>query len=275
MQALLFGTAGIPISTEPRDTISGIAQVRKLGLRAMELEFVHSVNLGEHAWPVVKKAAAENDVVLSCHGQYYVNLNAREEKKLAASKSRMLSAIRASASCGAFSITFHMAYYMKMDAEHVYTIVKKNLQEVVESMKSNGISVWVRPETTGKAAQFGSLAEVLKLSSELEHVMPCIDFAHLHAREGKVNSYAEFCEVLEKVENSLGKKALHEMHIQVSGVEYSAKGEIRHLPIEKSDLNYRELVRAWKDFGIRGSVISESPNIEQDALLLKRVYDAL
>lgn len=273
MQQLLFGTAGIPISAVPRDTVSGIRQVRRLGLGCMELEFVHSVNLREPAWPSVRTASSDNAVVLSCHGQYYVNLNAAEEKKLAGSRSRMVSAARAAAGCGAFSIAFHMAYYLGMQPEAVYRRVKENLEAVLQALAGDGVKISVRPEVTGKRTQFGSLSEVLRLSSELEGVLPCLDFAHLHAREGKVNSYGEFCGVLEELEKALGKSALHDMHIQVSGVEYSDKGELRHLPLAHSDLNYRDLVRAWREFGIRGVVISESPNIEQDALLLKNEYE--
>jgi len=43
--------------------------------------------------------------------------------------------------------------------------------------------------------------------------------------------------------------------------------------VQDSDMNYTALVQAWKDFKIAGTVISESPNIEEDALLLKRLYE--
>ena len=37
-------------------------------------------------------------------------------------------------------------------------------------------------------------------------------------------------------------------------------------------LNFLDLIESWKDFNIKGVVISESPNIEGDALMLKRLY---
>ena len=42
---LLFGTAGIPLSTPDRNTLNGISHVKKLGLGCMELEFVRSINI--------------------------------------------------------------------------------------------------------------------------------------------------------------------------------------------------------------------------------------
>ena len=71
---------------------------------------------------------------------------------------------------------------------------------------------------------------------------------------------------------ALGKEALQNMHIQIAGVNYSDKGELNHLQLKDSDLNYAEIVRSWKDFKIAGVVISESPNIEGDALLLQEIY---
>ncbi|MEK6937589.1 MAG: TIM barrel protein, partial [Nanoarchaeota archaeon] len=130
------------------------------------------------------------------------------------------------------------------------------------------------PETTGKPTQWGDLKEILRLSQELEQVLPCIDFSHLHARTGgKNNTYEEFRQMLVEVEKAKGREALNNMHIHVSGINYTAKGERNHLNLQESDLNYKDLIKAWKEFKIKGVVISESPNIEGDALLMKEEWD--
>ena len=77
------------------------------------------------------------------------------------------------------------------------------------------------------------------------------------------------------MEKALGKEGLHNMHIHLSGIEYGEKGEKNHLILEESDMNYKELLKVWKEFDIRGCVISESPNIEEDALLMKKYYESL
>jgi len=272
MTTLRFGTAGIPISTSKPTTLTGIEQVRKLGLGCMELEFVHSVNISEAKAPLVKEMAKKQDVALTAHGQYFINLNAQEREKLEASKHRILKAARIAELCGASSMTFHAAYYMKQDSEKVYVRVKESVKEIVKNLKDNGFKIWIRPETTGKATQWGDLKEITKLSEEVEQVLPCIDFSHLHARTGKNNTYDEFKEMLAYVEKKLGRLALNNMHIHLSGINYSEKGERNHLVLEESDMNYKDLLKVFKEFNIKGNVISESPNIEQDALLLKRFY---
>ncbi|RLG22742.1 hypothetical protein DRN72_00960 [Methanosarcinales archaeon] len=275
VERLVFGTAGIPLCVKNRDTEEGIREVAKLGLGAMELEFVRGVKMGEVRARSVRNVAKKLGVVLTAHGPYYINLNSREEEKRRASIKRILDTARVGWMCGAFSITFHPAYYHNDPPEKVYEIVKSALSEIVETLSSEGNRVWVRPETTGKKTQFGSLEEIIRLSEELEQVLPCVDFSHIHARTGKYNTYDEFSYILESIENRLGRDALEEMHSHVQGIEYGERGEINHLNLRESDFNYVELLKAMVDFDVRGVVICESPNIEEDALLLQKTYNSL
>jgi len=129
----------------------------------------------------------------------------------------------------------------------------------------------------GGVSKFGSLEEVIRLAEDIgDNVLPCIDFAHLHARiNGKYNTYEEFREVLNVIESRLGRKALNNMHIHISGIEYSEKGEVKHLNILESDFNYKDLARVLKEYNVRGVVISESPNLEEDAILFKQTYEKI
>jgi len=273
MRELRFGTAGIPLCAKGRSTIEGIMEVKRLGLDAMELEFVRGVHMKEAVAKEAGAVARSLNVTLTAHGPYYVNLNSNEKAKVEASVKRIMETARIAFLAGGYSITFHAAYYGKSSKEETYRRVKESLEKVVKQLSDEGIKIWVRPETTGKRSQFGDLEEVIRLSEELEMVMPCIDFAHLHARRrGAYNSYEEFSEVLVLMEERLGKEALEEMHIHVSGIEYGERGEVRHLNLEESEFKYLDLIRAFKDFGVKGVVISESPNIEGDALLLKKSY---
>ena len=106
----------------------------------------------------------------------------------------------------------------------------------------------------------------------MEGVAPCIDFAHLHARTGKFNTHKEFSQVLYQVGEKLGKKGLDDMHIHVSGINYGDKGERNHLNLKDSDFKYSEFIQALKDHDVKGVVICESPNLEEDALLLHSIY---
>ncbi|MGV8169382.1 MAG: TIM barrel protein [Candidatus Nanoarchaeia archaeon] len=273
---LRFGTAGIPISAQGLKTWQGVEVVRKLGLENMELEFVHNVNLTEQTAELTREARDKNNVTLTAHGSYYINLNAAEKEKIGASRTRILQAANICRQAGGWSITFHAAYYLKNEQSAVYNQVREQLQKITNELEERGNSIWIRPETTGKATQFGDMKEIIALSNENEQVLPCVDFAHLHARTGgKNNTTEEFRELLSMIEKGLGRRGLDNMHIHMSGIEYSAKGERNHLFLEDSDFKWRELLKVWKEFKIKGVVVCESPNIEQDALLMKKYYEAL
>ncbi len=269
---LIFGTAGVPKSTKTSNSIAGIERVRELGLECMELEFVQGVRMSEKGARNVLETARRENIALSVHAPYYINLNSPEEEKLKASMERIYQAARIGSLCGAESIVLHAAFYQKSSKQSVYENVSKALGELAGQFRDEGIAAVLRPETMGKRAQFGTLDEVLALSEEIEGVMPCLDFSHMHAREGKENSYHEFMAILSKVEDTLGKEGLENMHMHVSGIEYDRNGEKRHLTLKESDFNYPELLRDLKEFEVKGLVICESPIMEEDALLLKKTY---
>jgi deoxyribonuclease-4 len=269
---LLFGTAGVPRSTNGKNSISGIERVRELGLDCMELEFVQGVRMSEKGAKNVNEAGNKENVYLSVHAPYYVNLNSLEEEKLKASLERIYQAARIGSLCGAESIVLHAAFYQKSSNQEAYDMVSKALQKITKQLVDEGISVILRPETMGKRTQFGTLEEILSLSSEIEGIMPCLDFSHMYAREGRQNSYPEFIAILAKVEESLGKEGISNMHMHISGIEYNRNGEKKHMTLKESDFNYPELLVALKEFKIAGMAICESPNLEEDGLLLRNIY---
>ena len=270
---LRFGTAGIPLSTPRRSTIDGIVHVRNLGLDAMELEFVRGVNLKPELAKKIKYVAKKHDVLLTAHAPYYINLNASEKAKVEASKRRIIQSAERLYDAGGWSVVFHAGYYLKQDPAKVYNRIRDALKEIERELMDRGIKVWLRPELTGKPTQFGDLKEIVKLSEELETVLPTIDFAHAHARNrGKCNSAEEWREMLAFMEDRLGREALDSMHIHMSGIEYTEKGEKRHLPLRESDMRWQDLLRVLKEFRVKGVVISESPNIEEDAILMKNFF---
>lgn len=275
----LFGTVGSPISTAPKPGGSpgGILRTAELGLGALELAWVQSVRVTDKTCELIKNTADEAGVALSVHAPYFINLNAQTKDLLKAGLARLMAAARAGYQAGATDIIFHPGSYMKEDPDRVYPIVRNRLAEVVDQLRLEKVKVTLRPETTGKRAMFGSLEEAVQLSRDIDGVLPCIDFAHLHARpgDGSFNSYEEFADALKIVAAGLGRRGLKSLHIHLSGIDYGPKGEKKHLKLKEADLKYRDLFKALVDFDAAGRVLSESPVMEDDALVMQKTYRSL
>ena len=156
----------------------------------------------------------------------------------------------------------------------VVDVMLPRLKQIVEQLRAEGNPVTLRPEISGKAAAVGSLEDVLAMAEEIPGVVPCIDFAHLHARlgDGKMNSYEEWMAALGQYRKKLGASALKHLHIHLSGINYGPKGEKNHLPIEDADLKFKDLMRALHDSKVQGRLMCESPLMEEDALRLKKMW---
>lgn len=271
---LNFITAGMPLRTGKASYPKAFEVLKEMNLDGMELEFVHGVRMNDANRDFVKKMS--KDFVITAHGPFYINLNSQEEEKIDASLQRIIDTAYVAKQAGAFSITYHAAFYMGKDKETVYNQVKTQTRRILDVLENENIDVWIRPETTGKATQWGDLDEIIRLSKEFEQVLPCVDFSHLHARSaGEYNTYDEFSKILEKMGTEIGEYALENFHGHLAGIEYTAKGEKQHLNLENSDMNYKDLMKAMKEFNVKGALVCESPNIEDDCKLLKDYYLSL
>lgn len=271
---LNFITAGMPLRTGKGSYTKAFDILKEMNLDGMELEFVHGVRMSDTNRDFVKNMS--KDFVITAHGPFYINLNSQEEEKIDASLQRIIDTASVASEAGAFSITYHAAFYMGKDKETVYNQVKTQTKRIIEILENENINVWIRPETTGKATQWGDIDEIIRLSKDFEQVLPCVDFSHLHARSaGEYNTYDEFSKILEKMGIEIGQYALENFHGHLAGIEYTAKGEKQHLNLENSDMNYKDLLKAMKEFGVKGALVCESPNIEDDCKLIKDYYYSL
>jgi deoxyribonuclease-4 len=175
---------------------------------------------------------------------------------------------------GATHIIFHPGSYFGQPPEHVLPKAIQRLAGCIDDLRAASNPVTLSPETMGKSAMLGSLEDVVAMSRAIPGISPCLDFAHLHARpgDGSMNTYDEWARLLESYARAMGDQALAQLHIHLSGIEYGPKGEKEHLPVEQADLDLRALFRALHHFGCRGRILCESPAMEEDALLLKRLW---
>lgn len=270
-----FGTVGAPISTpkKPGGSVGAVLRLAEMGLYALELGWVRAVRVTEETCLAIKKTASEQDVLISVHAPYFINLNADGEE-WPNSRKRVMDAAHFGNLAGASEIIFHPGSYFERPAEEVLPLAIERLQGCVAELRAAGNSVTLRPETMGKSAMLGSFEDTLAMSKAIPGVEPCVDFAHLHARpgDGSMNTYDEWSRLLESYGSTLGQEALRRLHIHLSGIEYGPKGEKEHLVLQDADLDVKAIFKALRDFQAGGRILCESPAMEDDALVLRQLW---
>ncbi|MBD3204253.1 TIM barrel protein [Candidatus Woesearchaeota archaeon] len=239
-----------------KNTKSSFLKLIKHGLCGQEIEFVRQVYLSRKQANNLGKFAKSLGIMLSVHASYYINLNSKESYKVTASKKRILDACEKGHYLGAENIVFHPGYYGKKSPEETYKKIKQEIIEIQHTIQKNKWRVRLCPEITGKKSQFGSLFELLKLKKQI-NCRICVDFCHILARDGTI----DYKKVLKKLPQSF--------HSHFSGVEYSEKGERKHLLIDEADFEKlaKEIILQKKD----ATIVCESPQPFSDALKMKKI----
>lgn len=275
MNGFTFGTVGSPKSTpqKPGGSVGAILRLKEIELGALELGWVRSVRVSEATCANINSISREQNILLSVHAPYFINLNATDEE-WPKSRKRLMDAAIFGHLAGATDIIFHPGSYFGQPVAEVLERSIARLRRCVEELRAQGNPVILRPETMGKSAMLGSLEDALRMSQAIKGVEPCLDFAHLHARpgDGTMNSTEEWLGVLNAYAQSIGPDALQRLHIHLSGIEYGEKGERNHLPIADSDFNLRALFVALFQLGCAGRILCESPEMENDALYLQEEW---
>jgi deoxyribonuclease IV len=278
-----FGPAGVP----PFFRVLGAklpdvpALLRREGLDAFEYQ---AVRWGQK--PQMKQQDAErlgmeaerNDVLLSLHGSYFVNL-AGSDAVVEASKRRLIACATAAEWMRAYVVVFHLGYYGSIGKANAFRKCTEALNDIVQTMVNLGIeNVKLGPETMGKHVQLGSLDEVLTLCEEVERVQLVIDWGHLHARgAGCFGKAEDFRAVVEEVERRLGTEAARNMHCHFTKIEFTHRGERRHHVLDEADYgpDFRLLAEVIAEFKLRPVIICETPLLDVDARKMQSILGAI
>ena len=267
-----LGPAGIPLSCKNCNTLEGVKKVAELGLSAMEVEFVRGVNLSREKARELGRIAEELNVELSVHAPYYINLASEDEEKVNASVKRILDSLDRAELMGAGIVVVHAGYYGK-DKEKAGEMIERKCAEIAEVIEKNSWKVKLGLETMGKQSQWGTLEEIARVCKRLRACAPVIDFAHIYARNGGEINYPEILDTVKKLR-------VGHVHSHFSGMEFTKTlaggNEKRHLPIKKArGPDFEALAREILRRKVSITIISESPILERDSLLMKEILEKL
>jgi deoxyribonuclease IV len=283
---LNFGTAGIPKSTlinfpnSKNGTADGIKEVNNLNLDSLEIEFVRNIYLKNaklQTLEEIRSNSISNNISLSIHAPYFINLNAKEKYKIENSINYVVDSLLVGQKIKSKIVLFHPGYFLKEERNNVLKIINNNIIKILDKFdknKEDNSKIKLGLELTGKKTQVGSLEDILYFYDNLKsrNIVPVIDFAHVHAR---YNGYFKLNKNIDEFFSKLSSypELLKNIHTHISGINYTIKGEVNHVMLEESDLPYRYIIQKLKELNSTGTIICESPNSSKDAILLKNLYN--
>ena len=271
-----FGPAGVPpiFRLMGAKTSDVPRLLREEGLDAFEYAAVRwgpKPQISQAEAERLGVAARENDVRMSLHGSYYINLSGKREIA-EASKRRLIASATAADWMGAYVMVFHTGFYGKFEKDFAFKTCLNALKEVSAEMRSLGLKVKLGPETMGRRFQVGTLDEILTLNQEVENIQLVVDWAHLYAiHQGTLRKVEDFRAIAEKIEQKLGTEAMRNMHCHFSKIEFNLLGERQHHSFEEKRYgpDFTLLAETIADFQMHPTIICESPLLDVDARRMK------
>lgn len=254
--------------------------VKQNGLDCFEYSFGRGVNLGEAKAKSIAEAFKKENIEISVHAPYFINLATPEAAKVENSFNYILSSAVVGKIMGANRIVFHPAAQGKETRETAVNRTIARLMELKSIIEERGLTdMKFCPETMGKIAQIGTIEEITHFCTLADFYYPTVDFGHVNAREqGSLKTKEDYFVRLKYMVNILGYEKVNDMHVHFSKVEYTAKGEKRHLTFEDTIFgpDYKPFIEAIVELNLHPYIVSESAGTQaDDAKTMKDYYEFL
>ena len=254
--------------------------VKARGLNCFEYSFGRGVRMTEEKAISIGEAFQKAGVEISVHAPYFINFANPDEEMVAKSYGYVLDSAKTCKLMQGKRIVFHPATQGKMERETAVDLTVERLKILRDYVYLNDLQdMLFCPETMGKLAQIGTVEEITRFCEIDPIYLPCVDFGHVNAREqGSLKTVADYKSRLEYMIERLGYERMKNFHVHFSKIQYSAKGEVRHLTFadETYGPEFEPLAVALKDLALEPYIVSESDGMQaEEALQMKNAYFSL
>jgi deoxyribonuclease-4 len=257
MSTIRFGPAFVPSRERPEEAVELLAE---RGYTACEVDFEGGFWMSWDYADRLGELARQGGIALSIHAPIPAFLGQRERDKKHRMAVGMLDHSAGIArACGAELVVFHPGFLLGRQRGEAVAALVEHLGELRERLEPKGRSVPFGVEVMGRAREFGTLEDVVAISSQLPWVRPVIDFAHLHAvTDGGFTAAPAFASVLAAADALIETGA--PFHIHFSDVSFANRNEKSHLSYGQGTLRADPLAEALAGFDRPATVIGESPD---------------
>lgn len=261
-----FGVAGMPVNYTGK--VDGFFDwLNELGLNAYEIQCTYGFKMSDELIEYCKTKSDEKGIAISMHAPYYVNMGSLKEDVALKSKFSLMGGITLAQKANCKRIIFHPGGgYGKTEEERAVAIDKiiDACNYIAENTDMQDVKLY--PEIAGKTINLGTLDEIITICKNCSICYPCIDIAHLHARNnGCLYTKDDFRALISKLQNELSKEKFENLHFHAYAILHSDKGEIRHLMHGENYAdgsaglpNLNDFIDVLKEFEITPYIISEA-----------------
>ena len=278
-----FGPSGNDILFYERgykDSVSAPEFISSLGLNAYEYPCGKGILIREGKAKEIGEKAKEFGIEVSVHAPYFINFANPEEEQILKSIKYVIDSLKLVKYFGGRRIVVHTGANGKQTREVALNNTRKNLKKLIQVVYEEKLDdCLICLETMGKYTQIGNYSEIIDLCKLDKIFIPTFDFGHINCTEqGGLKNKEDFKKILELAIKELGIEKIKNVHIHFSQIEYTVKGEQKHLQIGNGKFGpeFEPLAEAIIELGLEPVIICESRDImAQDALKLKNIYEKI
>lgn len=258
-----------------KSTLEAPEWIKEIGLDAYEFEAGRGINAGDAVLKAIGDEARKHGILMSLHAPYFISLSSTEKEKRDKSISYISRSLSAAELLGADTIVIHTGSAATISREEAMRLASDTLERNLDENGDTNIRMGL--ETMGKVNQLGTLDEVLELCKLSPKYCPVVDFGHINARQfgsyfPDVDSYRR---IFDKIAVALGDEYSFKLHCHFSKIEYTQKGEKKHLTFADTVYGpeFEPLAEAIVRDGVAPRIICESDGtMSDDALTMKKMW---
>ncbi len=251
--------------------------VKDMGLDCFEYSFGRGVNMSDAKALEIGDAFKTAGVEISVHAPYFINLANPDDLKAENSYRYITDSAEKVKLLGGNRIIFHPASQGKAERGEAVKLAIERHKILRDRIYEKGLdNLYFCPETMGKLGQIGTIEEVTEFCKIDKIYIPTVDFGHINAREnGSLKTEQDYLDRLNYMIDNLGMEKMKHFHIHFSKIEYTKKGEVKHLTFEDTVYGpeFYPLAVALKKLDLEPIVICESAGTQDiDAKAMKEIY---
>lgn len=263
-----------------KSTIDAPKWLSEIGLNAFEYSFGKGILLKDETAVQIGEEMKRYDIQISVHAPYFINLANESEEMVEKSYGYVLRSLEKLRLLGGNRCVIHIGSCGKLDRIDALNLIRKRLNILVQKVKESGFGdMFLCIETMGKQAQIGSYKEIIDLCTVDDIVMPTFDFGHINAvTGGTLKTKQDFEKIFDYSLEKLGEFRTKNVHVHFSKIEFTSKGEVKHLTFEDNIYGpeFEPLAEVLKERNYTPVIICESKEImAMDAIKMRDIYNSL